>query len=220
MQGIALKHQGHNVRILEQSEKAERQSQAAGIGCGPFVQKFCDQYGIDYTKLGMWHAVSHDLDKNLNLCSTRPYNYFVSSWSIFYHALRAHFDGFTSSECPQQVPPPVVNHGKAIFDLGKKVIDVSLSPDARPSVAYENLQNHQREQVEADLIIAADGAMSNLRRRTVPKTNRPYSGYVAWRGTVPERQLSNHTTDTFQTTSLCGLERGTYMVVWVTFSLA
>src|SRR5467141_4243257 len=40
--------------------------------------------------------------------------------------------------------------------------------------------------VEADLLVAADGAQSPTRRRFLPNLNSTYAGYVAWRGTLDE----------------------------------
>jgi 2,6-dihydroxypyridine 3-monooxygenase len=42
----------------------------------------------------------------------------------------------------------------------------------------------------ADLVVFADGIASPARRRLMPETRMQYSGYVAWRGLVPERDLS------------------------------
>lgn len=42
----------------------------------------------------------------------------------------------------------------------------------------------------ADLVLAADGASSTIRKLLVPEVERKYVGYVAWRGTVPETELS------------------------------
>jgi len=43
---------------------------------------------------------------------------------------------------------------------------------------------------EADLVIAADGPSSTVRARYHPDVKRTYAGYVAWRGTVPENEVS------------------------------
>src|ERR1700680_2580815 len=40
--------------------------------------------------------------------------------------------------------------------------------------------------VEADLLVAADGAQSPTRRRFLPDLTSTYAGYVAWRGTLDE----------------------------------
>lgn len=44
--------------------------------------------------------------------------------------------------------------------------------------------------VQADLLVCADGVGSPARARLLPAVRPAYSGYVAWRGTVPEHDLS------------------------------
>jgi len=66
-------------------------------------------------------------------------------------------------------------------------------PETRP-------QNQQADRVcvtlatgrraEADLLICADGVGSIARARLQPAAQRSYSGYVAWRGTLPESEVS------------------------------
>ena len=41
-------------------------------------------------------------------------------------------------------------------------------------------------QITADLLICADGAQSETRRRLLPQVQPHYAGYIAWRGTVDE----------------------------------
>lgn len=45
----------------------------------------------------------------------------------------------------------------------------------------------------ADLVVFADGITSTARRRLFPSVTRQYAGYVGWRGTVQEDQVSDGT---------------------------
>ena len=48
---------------------------------------------------------------------------------------------------------------------------------------------------KADLVVFADGISSVGRRRMQPRVQPRYSGYIGWRGTVPEREVSVETAD-------------------------
>lgn len=48
-------------------------------------------------------------------------------------------------------------------------------------------------QERADLVVFADGTSSPNRRRIDPQAELDYSGYIGWRGTVPESELSAET---------------------------
>jgi len=77
----------------------------------------------------------------------------------------------------------------------------STSPSALDmSHSVEVQVRHSSEQTttaEADLVIAADGPSSSIRASYLPDIKRTYAGYVAWRGTVPEDQVSQAAKDVF-----------------------
>ena len=52
-------------------------------------------------------------------------------------------------------------------------------------------------ELQADLLIAADGAQSPARRLLYPELEPQYAGYVAWRGTLPERDMTSGLMKTF-----------------------
>lgn len=219
MHGIILKHLGHNVTILEQSESSIRQGQDAGIGCGPFVVQFCEKCGIDPNLLGLPCKGSRVVTRDMRVRGLYIGPRYVTAWSLFYHALRAHFDGFTSERCPYPVPTPRSEDGKASYFVGRRVVNIVQGRGDRISILYNDVKGDAEDKsLEADIIIAADGANSTIRSLLLPDTIRPYAGYVAWRGTVPEARLSKDTRDLFTVqredrTWLCLTSNTTCMIV-------
>lgn len=65
----------------------------------------------------------------------------------------------------------------------------------------------------ADLVIAADGSGSMMRRLLMPEVERQYVGYVAWRGTVPEKLMSEEMREVFQANEdrHCQIERSFFI---------
>jgi len=68
----------------------------------------------------------------------------------------------------------------------------------RAGVALERVEQNGRrvtaifaggERAEADLLIAADGSLSTVRRQFMPEVAPRYAGYVAWRGIMEERDV-------------------------------
>lgn len=70
--------------------------------------------------------------------------------------------------------------------------------------------------MHADLVIAADGTSSKIRQILQPGLQRKYVGYIAWRGTALENEISEMTKAIFaEKTTLFVLDRG-YVALSVT----
>lgn len=63
--------------------------------------------------------------------------------------------------------------------------------NARPDTTHDGttLVLEDGGRVTGDLLVAADGWLSDTRRRILPAVSPEYAGYVAWHGTVPESAL-------------------------------
>ena len=97
-----------------------------------------------------------------------------------------------STFCP--TPPPLgEGDGKAIFDSGKRVTNVR---SLEGQMVVEFVHGKELMSMQADLVIAADGSRSRVREIVQPGLQREYLGYVAWRGTVPTRDLPQELVDT------------------------
>ena len=112
----------------------------------------------------------------------------MTSWDLLYHLLRANFDGVRSEYC--EVPPAAEpGDGTGRYEYGHMVRGVRDGEDGKVEVEVEDRDGHTTSQA-VDLLIGADGASSTLRTILLPDVRREYAGYVAWRGTVPEADVS------------------------------
>jgi 2-polyprenyl-6-methoxyphenol hydroxylase-like FAD-dependent oxidoreductase len=120
----------------------------------------------------------------------------MTSWDLLYHLLRANFDGVKSEYA--KVPDAEDGEGTIAYDYGCTVTDIKApkftsgnGPDYSEPVKI-TIKHHSGEATttDADLVIAADGPSSTIRAKYMPEVERTYAGYVAWRGTVPETQVS------------------------------
>lgn len=77
--------------------------------------------------------------------------------------------------------------GTDSYHLGEFAVGVDQDADG----VEVRFVSGRREQ--ADLVVFADGISSTARRRLMPDVHPEYSGYVGWRGTVPETHLTAET---------------------------
>ena len=95
-----------------------------------------------------------------------PWSY--TSWGTFYRALLTDF-------------------GTTDYHLGEYATGFDQDADG----VEVRFTSGRRER--ADLVVFADGITSPSRRRISPESRLEYSGYVGWRGTVPERDVTAET---------------------------
>jgi len=118
----------------------------------------------------------------------------MTSWDLLYFVLRACFDGMESVYCA--VPEKLEGEGEAAYEYGRKVVDVKEEEGGGVRVEFED-EEGKKDSAVADLVIAADGPSSTIRKLLMPDVERKYVGYVAFRGTVPENEASKLLRDTF-----------------------
>jgi len=109
-----------------------------------------------------------------------------TSWDTLYYRLRANFDSFSSKYC--EVPAENPDHGAATYMDGCTVTNVHEEHNSL-RILYRDIAGTDKE-IEGDLLIASDGPNSQVRRILQPNVEREYVGYIGWRGTVPEAEIS------------------------------
>ena len=215
MHGVMFKRLGHNVRILEQSTSSSRDNTAAGMSTGPNGKAFLELHDLDKRPYSFPCPGPQFVDSTGKVTRKLKMPLNLTSWDTLYHRLRANFDGLSSGYCPDP-PDHLETDGKAVYDLGKRVTAVTSNGEFI-TVSFDNLLSGGNRTCHANLVIAADGANSTVRGLLAPKVQPRYAGYVAWRGTVPEEDVSEETRTVFDkglfVSSLSG-DRG-YMVGYV-----
>lgn len=124
----------------------------------------------------------------------------MTSWDFLYNVLRRNFDdsGEEAYFDPEKLKglKEQVKSGKGEYLYGNKVTDVTDAGERGVQVAFEDKDGKQ-ESLTADWVFGADGPSSTIRKIFEPSTERTNAGYVAWRGTVLESDVSEEARKTF-----------------------
>ncbi|KAI0392947.1 hypothetical protein F5Y17DRAFT_333028 [Xylariaceae sp. FL0594] len=199
MCGIVLKQAGHAVVVIERDGNI-RQSHMAGVCLGLDAQRFLSSHDR------LAEAFTHRSNRLQTLNNGESPRIFVNiirditSWDVLYFRLRSCFDGYASNFYP--VPPAQVGtDGPATYSCHKEVVDMAcVSDGSRESMTLKvsDCRTGELTDISADLVIGADGPDSFVRSKYLPDTKREYVGYIAWRGTVLESDVSAETRDLFK----------------------
>ncbi|GAB7327314.1 hypothetical protein MBLNU13_g11193t1 [Cladosporium sp. NU13] len=182
------------IRILERSPTALLHNQGAGIVAGNETQEFFDKVVQSGREIAVTSKQRLYLDRSGKVMdgSVEERQQRMTSWDLLYHLLRWRVEGLQSEYVDgldaDQRP-------KATYENGCTVTALEEAGDA-VKLTWSH-KDHGEQTSEADLVIAADGASSTIRRFVEPEVERTYVGYVAWRGTVPEDELSDSAKDVF-----------------------
>ena len=194
--GVALKHlrKDLNIRILERNPTPLLHDQGAGVVAGKDVQEFFRKHDRTKTPLTITSHERLYLDRTGKVIDRENTEQHMTSWDLLYHILRANFDGVGSEYA--KAPAPEANEGPASYDYGHQVVEIKVE-SSKPLSILAKTSSGDDLNIDADLIIGADGPSSEVRKLIDRSVKRTYAGYVAWRGTVPEDQVSQAATDVF-----------------------
>ncbi|KAH7081006.1 monooxygenase [Paraphoma chrysanthemicola] len=203
--GVALKRlqKDLNVRIFERNPTELLHDQGAGVVAGPDVQQFFQKFDRSKTPLSVTSHQRLYLNKGGVVIDREDRDQQMTSWDLLYNLLRTNYDGVESGYA--KVPVPEDGEGAVSYEFGCTVTKIA-APKSGSGTGLDfsdaiklDIKHHSGETstAEADLVIAADGPSSSIRAMYLPGITRKYAGYVAWRGTVPETEVSQAATDVF-----------------------
>lgn len=119
----------------------------------------------------------------------------MTSWDLLYQILRANFDALEGLYVRVQEMAKGEGTGRGVYRYGCRVTGVRENGNVGVSVTFQTADG-ESEEMEADMLVAADGPSSTVRRLFCPDVQRSYAGYCAWRGTALESMLSKECQET------------------------
>ncbi|CAJ2499648.1 Uu.00g025010.m01.CDS01 [Anthostomella pinea] len=202
MTSIALRRLGHNVRILERAPTPLLHDQGAGIVAGGEIPVFMQKYDRTKTLIAVTSHQRLYLDKTGRSKERENRAQRMTSWDLIYHICRANFDGLASPYVEgHDMPGELDGEGVGRYEHGCAVTKL-VEDGHRVRVTYKDTkpggESHELQHATADFVIIADGSSSTVRKSLCPSSpERTYAGYVAFRGTVPETELSPEAAEVF-----------------------
>jgi 2,6-dihydroxypyridine 3-monooxygenase len=166
--GLVLRDIGCDVHVLERSTE-ELTARGAGIAVlDATVRYFVEREVLDVDEVCTSTGWIRYLNPDGGTRHERPHRYRFSSWNTIYRALLGCFDADR-------------------YRLGTEVTGFAPHGDE------VEVRTADGATVLCDLLVCADGIGSTARATLLPDVAPQYAGYVAWRGTVNEWDLSDET---------------------------
>jgi 2,6-dihydroxypyridine 3-monooxygenase len=162
---LVLRDAGCDVRVFERSSSA-LEARGAGIAALDATLRYLTERGgrraEDVCSSTGWIRF---LRADGSVEHEQRHRYRFSSWNTIYRSLLPLFDSGRY----------LLGREVSSFDACDDGVGVTLADGSR---------------VDADLLVCADGVGSTARARLLPDVTPGYAGYVAWRGTLRERDAS------------------------------
>lgn len=182
-----LRQAGWDVAVFERST-GDLADRGAGLGVASELFEVMLRVGlrIDRSRAFAVHS-SIWLDQSGGIAYESRRGWHSSAWPIIYQPLKAAF-------------PAALYRSAMTLE--------SVEQDAAGVTAL--FADGSRER--ADLLIAADGVYSTVRRQFLPGVEARQAGYIAWRGILPETELSQPALDLLLDTSAFSFPEGELVV--------
>ncbi len=161
---LALRCVGCDVRVFERSPDFDRIG--GGIVVQPEFAEYLEAFGYARPEQVAVPTVKRRfLERSGAVAHSTGDNTFYTAWDTLLRSLR---DAFDANK---------ISNGMTLVDIAQDDDSVSC-------------RFHDGSEHVFDLLVAADGIGSTVRRRFMPEVSPRYAGYVGFRGLVPEDRLT------------------------------
>lgn len=165
---LYLRDAGCDVDVYERS-RTPLQGKGAGIVLHPATARyFTDDGTLDLDEISISSHWLRYMGRDGSIIDEQPCDYRFISYTTLYQGLLDRFD-------------------EKHYHLGEEVIGFEQDSDRVAVRLADGREEH------CDLLVFADGIQSTGRSLIFPDETPRYAGYVAWRGTVAETELSSET---------------------------
>lgn len=164
---LALYDAGHDVEVFERSQEP-LDGRGAGIVLHPATVRSLAQRTIDLASISLATRSVDYLDRKGALLCKESCRFRLTSYFALYQALLR----FLPAER---------------YHLGRTAAGLRQEDGAATLVLADGTEHR------CDIVVFADGIHSFGRRLLAPQVEPRYAGYIAWRGTVDEADLSRDT---------------------------
>lgn len=167
---LVLSDLGFDVQIVERTPE-KLNGRGAGIVLQPdTVRWFADRSGISVDEVSTPSSRLRYIGADDEIVYEEPASWRFTSWNTIYNALLSDF-------------------GSDRYHLGQHFVGLDQDEDGVDLRFVSGRTEH------ADLVVFADGISSTARQRLLPEVAPQYAGYLGWRGTVIESEVSDKTFD-------------------------
>ena len=181
---VVLRDRGFDVDVYERSDSTLK-SRGAGIVLHEATTRYLIEKGVvELDDISAFSRRTRYIDARGDTVHDFAITYRFSSWSSLYRALLSCFD-------------------RDHYHLGHNLVSFS-DEGTQVRARFE-----QGLELDCDLLVCADGISSTARSTLLPQVVPVYSGYVGWRGTVSEEELTPETLAAlYETILYCVLSDG------------
>ncbi len=203
MHGVVMKSLGYIVYIIESRNPTQLKAQAAGLSLGPYAQELMENFlpELEQTSYSTATCFTRFVAADGSVISENKTSIPVtcSTWSMVFENLKEEFE------------KPGHGKGSAQYLTGKRVTEF-LDIEGLLAVNYQDSDSDTVETLSADMVIAADGAYSTIRKQLAPAIEPKYAGIFAWRGCIPEDRIPSELNAVFEGRLLMFRADGSYLI--------